>query len=136
MRFNELRDRLRLQMGAEEGQFTDEQLRAVLSLLSGPGVVSELEFGGWILFKPELINAYGQALVLTVREHPNELGCIYEEQVLGGELKFSSKPQISNDDEKFILLAMHHQLISLGLCLRQQTHKGTLLILPAFYLTG
>ena len=133
MRFNDLRDRIRLEGENNAGPFSDAQLSAVLSLLAGPGIVAELKFGGWILFKPELINFYGQALIRTIRDDPSELGCILEEKVLGGELKFSERPQITKDEERFILLAMHRQLVERGLCLRQQTDAGPLLVLPAFY---
>lgn len=133
MRFNELRDRLKLEMSPDERNFSDDQLKAVLSLLAGPGVVTELQFGGWILLKPELINAYAQALVQTVRNHPDELGCIEEERVLAGDLHYSMRPEVTPQDEKFILFEMHKQLIERGLCIRQQTDKGPLLILPSFY---
>src|SRR5262249_44929476 len=56
MRFNELRESLRLRLSGEIKQFSDEELRAVLTLLAGPGVVWELAFGGWVLLQPERIN--------------------------------------------------------------------------------
>jgi hypothetical protein len=40
MRFNEVRETLRLRLSGEFKRFTDEgELRAVLTLLAGPGVV-------------------------------------------------------------------------------------------------
>lgn len=39
MRFNELRQTLQLRLSGENARFTDEELRAVVSLLAGPGVV-------------------------------------------------------------------------------------------------
>ena len=39
MRFNELRDTLQLRLSGEFKRFADEELRAVLTLLAGPGVV-------------------------------------------------------------------------------------------------
>ena len=44
---------------------TDEELRAVLTLSAGPGVVLELVFGSWVLFRPERINACARASDLT-----------------------------------------------------------------------
>ena len=66
MRFKELRDALRLRLAGGNYEFTDEQLRAVVGLLSGPGVVWELKFGSWVLLRPEQINAYAQAVVQTL----------------------------------------------------------------------
>jgi GTPase SAR1 family protein len=45
MRFNELRETLQLRLSGEFKRFADEELRAVLTLLAGPGVVWELAFG-------------------------------------------------------------------------------------------
>lgn len=60
MRFNELRETLELRLSTDSKRFTDKELRAVLILLAGPGVVWELAFGSWILLQPERINAYAQ----------------------------------------------------------------------------
>ena len=60
MRFNELRDALRLRLAGEDAAFTDEELKAVVGLLAGPGVVWELKFGSWVLLQPERINAYAR----------------------------------------------------------------------------
>ncbi len=39
MRFNELRETLQLRLPGELARFADAELRAVLTLLAGPGVV-------------------------------------------------------------------------------------------------
>jgi len=137
MRFNELRDALCLRM---EGQrFTDEELRTVLTLLAGPGVVWELDFGSWVLIQPERINAYAQAVIQTLRDDPQERGCIPEERVLAGNLKYASTlERLPADEERIVLLAMHQTLVKQGLCLRMHDDSDTptiptLLIFPSFY---
>ena len=67
MRFNELRETLQLRLSGELARFTDEELRAVLTLLAGPGVVWELKFGSWVLLQPERINAYAQAVIRPLK---------------------------------------------------------------------
>ena len=139
MRFNELRETLQLRLledkNGEIAQFTDEELRAVVSLLAGPGVVWELKFGSWILLQPERINAYAQAVIQTMREDEHERGCLPEERVLNGNLTYhSSMARLEADDEeRFVLLAMHQTLVERGLCLREHTDKGPLLIFPSYY---
>lgn len=134
MRFNELRDALRLRLVGKDAQFKDEELKAVIGLLAGPGVVWELEFGSWVLLQPERINAYAQALIHTLREDKNERGCITEDRVLKGQIKYeSSQPRLQPEEERFVLLAMHQILVERGLCLREQTEKGPLLIFPSYY---
>jgi len=134
MRFNELRDTLHLKLAGEDTQFKDEELKAVVGLLSGPGLVWEMAFGSWVLLQPELVNAYAQAVIQTVRADERELGCLPEELVLGGNLAYQSYMQrLPNDEERFVLLAMHQTLLERGFCLREHTEKGSLLIFPSYY---
>jgi hypothetical protein len=134
MRFNELRDALRLRLTGEDSPFKDEELRAVVGLLAGPGVVWELAFGSWVLLQPERINAYAQAVIHTLRSDKHELGCIAEERVLGGALAYESSMQrLPAEEERFVLLAMHQTLVERGLCSREHTETGTLLIFPSYY---
>ncbi len=134
MRFNELREALQLRLSGEFPRFTDEELKAVVGLLAGPGVVWELKFGSWVLLQPERINAYAQAVIQTMRADEDERGCLPEEQVLKGELTYqSSAGRLGADEERFVLLAMHQTLVERGLCLREHTEKGPLLIFPSYY---
>ncbi|MSV28174.1 MAG: TIR domain-containing protein [Bryobacterales bacterium] len=136
MRFNELRDALRLRLAGEgeDGVFKDEELKAVVGLLAGPGVVWELEFGSWVLLQPERINAYAQAVIQTLRADEHERGCLPEERVLNGDLMYhSSIERLPAEEERFVLLAMHQTLVGRGLCLREHTTAGTLLIFPSYY---
>ncbi|HEY0100016.1 MAG TPA: TIR domain-containing protein [Pyrinomonadaceae bacterium] len=134
LRFNELRETLQLRLSGETGRFTDEELKAVVSLLAGPGVVWELKFGSWVLLQPERINAYAQAVIQTMREDRDERGCLPEERVLNGDLKYhSSIERLGDDEERFVLLAMHQTLVERGLCLREHTDQGALLIFPSYY---
>ena len=138
LRFNELQETLQLRLleekSSEISRFTDEELRAVVGLLSGPGVVWELKFGSWVLLQPERINAYAQAVIQTMREDEHERGCLPEERVLHGDLTYhSSMDRLGADEERFVLLAMHQTLVERGLCLREYTDKGALLIFPSYY---
>lgn len=78
----ELRDLL----PARVGPFEPAELDAVVGLLAGPGAVLPLGFGDYILLQPELINAYAQVVIKSLRDDPLERGCIPEERVLRGEL--------------------------------------------------
>jgi small GTP-binding protein len=134
MRFNELREVLQLRLSGEGARFTDDELKAVVSLLAGPGVVWELKFGSWVLLQPERINAYAQAVIQTMRADEDERGCLPEEQVLNGDLTYySSMTRLGADEERFVLLAMHQTLVERGLCLREPTDEGSLLIFPSYY---
>lgn len=134
IRFNELRETLTLRLAGDGVRFTDDALKAVIGLLAGPGVVWELKFGSWVLLQPEQVNAYAQAVIQMMRTDPYERGCVAEESVLQGDLVYlSSMARLRDDEERFVLLAMHQTLVERGLCIRQQTDKGVLLIFPSYY---
>jgi small GTP-binding protein len=101
MRFNELRETLRARLFEQPFAFKDDELKAAVSLLSGPGLIWELKFGGWILFRPELINAYAQAVIQTLRDDPLERGCVSEERVFKGDLVYTaSTPPLHRDSAR------------------------------------
>ena len=50
----------------------------------GPGMIQRLDFGGFILLRPEVLSRYAAAVVRKVRKHPQELGCIREDELLAG----------------------------------------------------
>ena len=134
MRFKDLRDALTLRLGGE--RFSDDELKTVLTLLAGPGVVWELGFGSWILLQPELINSHAQAVIRSLREDAREIGCIAEEKVLNGDLAFPKQnPRLAVDDERIVLLAMHQILVEHGLCLRDEDPEQkspTMLVFPSY----
>ncbi len=134
MRLNELRDALRLLLIGESVAFNDAELKAVIRLLAGPGVVWELDFGSWVLLQPEQINAYAQAVIQTMREDAHERGCLPEERVLNADLTFHRpEARLPIDDERIVLLAMHQILVGKGLCLREKTGDGPILTFPSYY---
>jgi len=86
-------------------RFAAEELRAVLSLLGGPGVMWELAFGSWVLLQPERINAYAQAVIRTLQADEHQCGCLMEERVLKGDLAYeSSMPRLEGEEERFVTL--------------------------------
>lgn len=131
LRMAELRQQLEMRLPGED--FTPEQLRAVVGLLAGPGVVWQLEFGDFVLLQPGRINAYAAAVVRTVRAHTDEIGCILEEQVLAGRLDYQDMERLSSDDEQIVLRAMHQTFVDRGLCLREHTGYGALLVFPSYF---
>jgi small GTP-binding protein len=122
-----------IQLRAVEEEFSLKELRAVIALLAGPGVVWQLEFGDFVLLRPEIINSYAAAVIRSVRSHTDEIGCIEEERVLSGNLIYHDFKRLEKEEEQIILRAMHQLFIGRGLCLREQTEWGSQLIFPAYF---
>jgi WD40 repeat protein/GTPase SAR1 family protein len=131
LRMAELKQQLEMRLPAE--RFSLDELRAVVGLLVGPGVVWQLEFGDFVLLQPERVNAYAAAVIRRVRAHTEEIGCIREEDVLAGRLDFQDMQRLPRDEEQIVLRAMHQTFIERGLCLREHTEFGTLLVFPSYF---
>jgi small GTP-binding protein len=131
MRMGELKQQLEMRLPGES--FAIDELRAVVGLLAGPGVVWQLEFGDFVLLQPERINAYAAAVIRSVRAHTEEIGCIAEEDVLAGNLDYQDMKRLPHEEEQIVLRAMHQTFVDHGLCLREHTEKGTLLIFPSYF---
>ena len=54
--------------------------------------------------------------------------------MLKGDLKYPpSAKRLKPEEERFVLLARHQTLLERGLCLREQTDRGPMLIFPSYY---
>jgi hypothetical protein len=131
IRFSELKQRI--QMTLRDTNFTPEELDAAISLLSGPGMIQRLDFGGFILLRPEVLSSYAAAIVRTVRKHPQELGCIDEEKLLQGALDYQDLQRLPHEDERIVLHALLETLVGRGWCLRQSCDGSTQLTFPSYF---
>jgi small GTP-binding protein len=131
LRMSELKQRLELRLPGESS--TPEVLRAVVGLLAGPGIVWRLEFGDFVLLRPELINAYAAAVVRSVRAHKEEIGVIPEARVLAGDLDYQDMKRLPLEEEEVVLRAMHQSLIGRGLCVKEPSESGDLLVFPSYF---
>lgn len=131
LRAVELKQQLELRLPNEA--FTMEELRAVVGLLAGPGIVWQLEFGDFVLLHPERVNSYAAAVIRSVRSHTEEIGCIAEEKVLAGELNYQDIKRLQPDEEQVVLRAMNQKFVNHGLCLREKTGHGHQLVFPSYF---
>jgi small GTP-binding protein len=135
--FKELREILRQRLPANV-QFTDGELETVIGLLDGPGVVKELNFGTYILLRPEWLNIYAQAVIRTLKAARTSLGCLPVQSIAKGELVFQTtqadgkvveEKRLQPHEETIVLQAMEQALVERKLCLRQEGQ----LVFPSYY---
>ena len=131
LRMAELKQLLEMRLPGEP--FTPDELRAVVGLLAGPGVVWRLEFGDFVLLQPERINAYAAAVVRSVRAHNDEIGVHPRGACPGGRPRYQDMKRLPPDEEEVVLRAMHQTLIDRGLCLREPSESGDLLVFPSYF---
>lgn len=131
IRFVELKQQLELRLSGE--RFSNDQLRAVIGLLTGVGIVRQLEFGDFVLLRPEYINAYASAVIRTVRSHVDEIGAIHERDVIAGKLRYDDMQRLPPEQEGIVLREMYQMFVDRGLCLRESSDSGELLVFPSYF---
>jgi len=149
LRMGELNQQLQMRLVGET--FTIEEVRAVVGLLAGPGLVCKLEFGDIVMLQPEWINKYAAAVIRSVRAHVGDIGVIDEAKVLAGELNYTfdiasqetngenktvkiEMQRLDPSDEAIVLRAMHQMFVDHGLCVREEMEAGWRhLIFPSYF---
>lgn len=132
IRFAELRQRL--QMELQEETIEEADLRAVVGLLGGQGLIKPLDFGDFILLRPEEINNYASVVVREARESSDDIGCVSERDVLGANIPFpEDMKRLKSSDEEILLRAMIETFVNRSLCIREDTPDGTKLVFPSYF---
>jgi len=117
----------RMEMTLRNTNFELSELEAVVGLLAGPGMIQRLDFGGFILLRPEVLSRYAAAVVRKVRKHPQELGCIREDELLAGDLDYQDFKRLPREDEAVVLRTLLETFISRAWCLRQPCDGSAML---------
>jgi hypothetical protein len=131
IRFGELKQRMEMTLRGEN--FELAELETVVGLLAGPGMIKQLDFGGFILLRPEVISRYAAAVVRKVRQHPQELGCIREDHLLAGDLDYQDFKRLPRDDEAVVLRTLLETFVSRAWCLRQPCDGSAMLTFPSYF---
>lgn len=126
-----LRQYLRRRLPATS--FTEAELRTVIEHMQRPGILWKLDFGEYVLLRPEYIASYAGALIRKLRRDPKGIGTIRERVYLAGDLEYQDTARLSPTDEPILLRAMLQTLISKRLCFRQSTKRGTMLVFPSYF---
>ncbi len=123
----------RMEMTLRDTNFELAELEAVVSLLAGPGIIQRLDFGGFILLRPEVLSRYAAAVVRKVRKHPQELGCIREDELLAGDLDYQDFKRLPREDEAVVLRTLLETFVSRAWCLRQPCDGSAMLTFPSYF---
>ena len=131
IRLAELKQRMEMTLRGES--FDLAQLETVVALLAGPGMIQRLDFGGFILLRPEVLSRYAAAVVRKVRKHPQELGCIREDELLAGDLDYQDFGRLPPDDEAVVLRTLLETFVKRAWCLRQPCDGSAMLTFPSYF---
>lgn len=131
LRAAELKQRMEMSLTGDTVAMTE--LDSVVTLLTGIGMIQRLGFGGFILLRPEVLSRYAAAVVRKVRKHPQEMGCIEEDELLSGRLDYQDFERLPQDDEDVVLRALLDMFVSRAWCIRQSIETTALLTFPSYF---
>jgi GTPase SAR1 family protein len=124
--YKDLRERLRQRVhtpGLDDGA-----IQTVLGLLDGPGVLKKLDYGDYVLLKPEWLGFYGQAVLRRLEQAEPQLGTLPVGAIAAAELLFAAnQPRLEAAEEQVLLAELERQLQDRKICLRQ----GSQLVFPS-----
>jgi GTPase SAR1 family protein len=124
--YKDMRERLRQRL--QNPRLNEATLQTVIGLLDGPGVLKQLDYGSYVLLKPEWLGVYGQAVLRRLRQAEPQLGALPVGAIAAGDLPFGQGQQRLEAAEEQVLLAeLERQLQERKICLRQ----GGQLVFPS-----
>lgn len=95
-------------------------------------LIRRLSFGGHVLLQPELLDAYGSAMVIAAKDEPDGLGSIAVETALAGRFFVPPEQKIADDKQEQLLLhATVEELVKHDLALRETATDGSYLVFPS-----
>ena len=95
------------------------------------GLIRRLSFGGMVLLRPEVLDAYAASLVNAVREQPDGMGEISEDAAREGRFAMPADERVSDPQlERLLLTATVEEVLSHEIALREHSDEGPYLVFP------
>jgi WD40 repeat protein/class 3 adenylate cyclase len=109
-----------------------DQFDTCIGRLENRDLIRRLTFGGYVLLQPELLDAYGSAMVNMAKEEPDGLGSLAEEIALAGKFFVPRERRIADPGQEQLLLhATVEELVRHDLALRENADDGRYLVFPS-----
>jgi hypothetical protein len=80
-----------------------------------------------------VLSRYAAAVVRKVRSHPQEMGCIREDELLNGNLDYQDFKRLPSEDEAVVLRTLLETFVSRAWCLRQACDGTAMLTFPSYF---
>lgn len=123
--------RARPQLVENEPNLRD-QFDTCVGRLENRDLIRRLSFGGYVLLQPELLDAYGSAMVNAAKEEPDGLGSIPEDSALACKFYVPAEQKVKDPSQEQLLLhATVEELVRHDLALRESAADGRHLVFPS-----
>lgn len=129
LRFPELLQHVQRAFGDELVDVAD--VRKAIRLLANQHLLLPLDFGDLILLRASVMNGYAAAVTRAARNHPFQIGCVPEADVLEARIDFAGVERLDSDDEQLLLRALVKTFTERAICLAEETEEGRQLVFPS-----
>ena len=117
--------------GAASAEAVEAEFRTCIERAEARGLVTRLSFGDLVLLKPEVLDAYGAAVIHAAAAVADGLGAIREDIIKQGEFDVPSASRLTDSDsEKLLLIATIEHLLAHEVALREDSDDGVFLVFP------
>jgi WD40 repeat protein/class 3 adenylate cyclase len=111
------------------------QFYTCIGRLENRDLIRRLSFGGYVLLQPELLDAYGSAMVNAAKKEPDGLGSIAEDAALTGLFYVPREQKVYDPGQQQLLLhATVEELVRHDLALRESADDGRYLVFPSEFI--
>jgi WD40 repeat protein/nucleotide-binding universal stress UspA family protein len=118
--------------GAAGSADVEAEFRTCVERAQSRGLVRRLSFGGLILLRPEILDAYAAAVLHAAAAAPDSLGAIPETDVRDGKFSIPEDDRLADQEtEKLLLIATIEDLLHHEVALREDSGEGTYLVFPS-----
>ncbi|GAK58392.1 WD-repeat protein [Candidatus Vecturithrix granuli] len=96
------------------------------------GLIRRLNFGGYLLLQPELLDSYASGMINAAKTEVNGLGCLAEEDVLLCRFRMPADERIQDtNQEKLLVIATVEELLCHELALKEADATSSYLVFPS-----
>jgi WD40 repeat protein len=95
------------------------------------GLIRRLSFGGLVLLRPEVLDAYAAALINAARDQPDASGAISEDAARRGKFRIPTDERLEDEGlERLLLAATVEEVLRHEIALREHSEEGPYLVFP------
>lgn len=109
------------------------QFITCIGLVEAQGLIKRFSFGGRVLLRPELLDAYASAMIIAAREETGGLGYLLEERAKTGDFRMPEDERIRDrTQEHLLLIATIEDLVLYEIVVRETNELGeSILVFPS-----
>lgn len=108
-----------------------EEFDTCTGRVAARGLIRRLSFGGLVLLRPEVLDAYAASLTMAARDQPDGMGSISEEVARRGDFVIPAEDRLADPDlERLLLAATVEEVLRHEVALREHSEDGPYLVFP------